>query len=295
MSFSTVFERLNSPRNYYSNNYASQWRGMVTISYISQGINQIVSQDVTTFKRLKKTINQLPPKLMGLRVVHCYTTQGNLFRLPIVWQLKTNVFMDLRRYSCELVIFYNFPRLQELPIPPNIIPIGTLKIHQCPWMNYERYHPAVHLEICGPSNGPLIHIPHLDIKNVTLSGSVKLQNCYIGTIDSFIQCYSKWLADHNDEHKPKLYLRNCQTEYYDFSNIGDTTDDWDKVIPYDQLIPVVLQFKNTLNFPLLYMASFFTRHKKETFLLSSLLVNTEPILFTSTLASNPLRRASEFI
>jgi len=141
----------------------------------------------------------------------------------------------------------------------------------------------------------LIYIPHLDIKNVTESGSLKLQNCYIGTIDSFIQVYSNWLADQTEERKPKLYLRNCHLEYYDFSNIGNTANDWDQIIPYDQLIPVVLQFKNTINFPLLYISSFFARHKKETFLFSSSLVNTVPILFTSTLASNPLRRASEFI
>jgi hypothetical protein len=300
MSFTTVFERLNNPRNYYSTNYANQWRGLVGISYERRDdiFRNQYEVTATTFKRLKQIIKKLPESIHKIHIAHFETVRGNLFRLPIIKQIKYP-------YYPFSVTFSRFPVLGDLPIPvetPQIqrIPeeledyyedvpwpleeVYSLTINQCEWINYQSLpnHKATTLRINGYSD--LSYIPQLPIQKYQQSfENFFIKDCYIVSIT---------LEDNLPLIDPStldniISLCNIISPEYDFSKVGRIYSDGGIGITYRLLTQHVLEFNSKKIFPSLRDLSFVARIRDT--------VATDRIMFTCTLASNPLRRAFEYI
>jgi len=281
MSVSTVFERLNCPRNYYSNNYANQWRGIIAISFTSI-YGETGHTEVKTIKKLRKMLENLPfliSQLTSLRFHHKATFQGNLFRLPYVW-----IWNDIHRK----LEFVDFPQLRQLP---RFYRATILNLINCPRVDFfpSTCHgwDTQYTKIQGPSDGSLLYLPYINIR----ASVTQLENCQVG--DIYMPAPSSTsLMELMKITSLRLELINTNFDYYNFSKFGNFgLADRDTVIPYIHLLPFLRSFKIKCTFSLMRNHSILVRHRHET----ENLLNTPTIVFASTLACNTLRRAFEYI
>ena len=280
MSVSTVFERLNCPRNYYSNNYANQWRGIIEITFTTI-YGDSGHTVVKTFQKLRKMLENLPfliSQLTCLRFHHKATFQGNLFRLPYAW-----IWNDTH----QTLEFVDFPQLRQLP---KFYKSFNLNLINCPRVDF---FPATcqgwdtqYTKIQGHSDGPLLYLPYINIRAIV----TQLENCQVGDIYIPVPSVTK-LLEVMQINTLRLELINSKFDYYNLSHFGNFgLTQRDTVIPYIHLLPFLRTFKMKCTFSLLRSYSILFRHRQE---MASL--NTPTIVFSSTLACNTLRRALEYI
>ena len=269
---STVLERIYNPVNYYSNNNHYKWRGLIEI--LSSVRNQMpTSTMVTTYKELKRTLKSSSINLCSITITHIETIQGNIFKLPSHWA------NPLSTPSLHVV---NFPELRLIHVP---FQVQILSIKYCANVDITLFHHLLRsLLIIGSYVNNLKITSHLCY--------VALSNCRVGTIIVPTNHYPFFST-------PMFRWRQCIFDCYDLNMYGnpDPLPEFSLEIP--TLRRIISNYEAKRVITLLRSKSIPHRHSIETSMNRQVLripyADTNPINFTCTLASNPLRRASEYI
>ena len=275
---STVLERIYNPVNYYSNNNHYKWRGLIEI--VSSVRNQLpTSTMVTTYKELRRTLKSSSINLCSITITHIETIKGNIFKLPSRWA---------NPLSQPNLYVVNFPELRLMNVP---FQVQILAFKYCPNVDITLFHHLLRsLLIIGSYVNNLKITSHLCY--------ISLANCRVGTIIVPTNHYP-FIST------PVFRWRQCIFDCYDLNRYGnpDPLSNFDPLSEFSLEIPtlrcIISTYEAKRVITLLRSKSIPRRHSTETSMTRQVVCSpyaeTNPINFTCTLASNPLRRASEYI